>query len=177
MHLSKRVLYIAIIGYAVALLIFQDWPAMVNSSGSVSAMWLGKMFIDILFAGMGFLRLVGPAFFADEDDDDDVTIHADDLQFSDTALFGLFMANILANGGFHAYQTVMLEGSLSFYFSLWTIAEAIMLFFAGILFSHARKSQRKLARKSREAAAKAAAAQQTPAANDPKPFRRERDVA
>jgi hypothetical protein len=176
MHLSKKVLYIAIIGYAVALLIFQDWPAMVGSSGSVSAMWLGKMFVDIAFAGMGFLRLAGPAFFADEDDDDDVTIHPEDLQFSDTALFGLFMVNILANGAFHAYQTVMLTDALSFYYSLWTIAEAVMLFFAGILFSHARKAQKKLARKSREAAARATAAQQTPA-NDPKPFRRERDVA
>jgi hypothetical protein len=163
MHLSKRVLYLAIIGYAVALLIFQDWPSMVATSGTVSAMWLGKMFIDILFAGMGFIRLAGPALFADDEADDEIAIHEEDLHFSDTALFGLFMLNIAGNVAWHAYLTVTLVDAASFYWSLWTIGEAVLLFFAGILFSHARKAQRKLARKAREAAQAAG----------PKPIRRD----
>jgi hypothetical protein len=155
MHLSKKVLYISIIAYAVTLMIFQDWPAMTATTGTVSAMWLAKMFVDILFAGMGFVRLAGPTLFSDDEDDDEVAIHEEDLHFSDTALFGLFMVNIMANGAWHAYLTVMTTDAVSFYYSLWTIAEAVILFFAGILFAHARKSQRKLARKAREANANA----------------------
>jgi hypothetical protein len=156
--MSKHTLYIAIIAYAVAVLMFQDYGPMLAATGTLSAMWLGKMLIDILFAGMGTVRLLGPAFFASDDDDDEVTIHEEDLHFSDTALFGLFMVNVAANLGWHAYQTVMTTDAVSFYYSLWTIAEVVVLFFAGILFSHARKAQQKLARKSRQAAAAAAAA-------------------
>jgi hypothetical protein len=152
MHLSKKVLYIGIIAYSAALLIFQDYGPMPAAASIVSLMWLCKMFVDIVFAGMAFIRLAGPTLFASEDDDDEVAIHEEDLHFSDSALFGLFLVNVLGNGALHAYYTVQTTDAVSFYFSLWTIAEAIILFFTVILFKHASASQRKAARKARAAA-------------------------
>jgi hypothetical protein len=152
MHLSKRVLYLGIIAYSLALLIFQDWGSMAATVGTISALWLGKMVLDVGFAGTGFIRLAGNTLFADDEADDEVAIHPEDLAFSDTALFGLFMANVLANAGYHGYETVMQTGAVSLYFSIWFMAEAVVLFLTYILFAHARKAQLKLARKSREAA-------------------------
>jgi hypothetical protein len=153
MHLSKRVLYFGIIAYSIALLVFQDWGSMAATVGTVSALWLGKMLLDVGFAGLGAVRLAGPAFFADdEDDDEDVTIHAEDMAVSDTMLFGVFLANIVANLGFHAYATVTATGAESIYYSVWVIAEAVAFLFAALLFKNARAAQRKLARKTRDAA-------------------------
>lgn len=153
MHLSKRVLYFGIIVYSGMLLIFQDWGSMAATVGTVSALWLGKMLLDVGFAGMGFVRLAGPTLFADDEADDEVAIHSEDLAFSDTALFGLFMVNVMvnvmANGGFHGYQTVMTTGAESLYYSIWFMAEAVVLFLSWILFSHARKAQVRAARKAR----------------------------
>jgi hypothetical protein len=152
MHLSKKALYLGIIGYSVALLIFQDWPAMTAFIGTISAAFLGKMLIDIVFACMAGIRLVGPALFADDEADDEVAIHEEDLHFSDTALFGFFMLNVLANGAWHAYLTVMTTDIQSFYYSVWVIVEFVVLMLTWILFGHARKVQQRLARKAREAA-------------------------
>jgi len=154
MHLSKSVLYVGIIAYSVALLLFQDWPAMTGTLGLISAAFLAKMGLDILFASMAGIRLVGPAFFADDENpEDDVAIHAEDLQFSDTALFGLFFVNVLANGGFHAYKTVTTLGGESFAFSLWVIVEFFALFLTFILWRHAVQSQRRKAARARAARA------------------------
>jgi hypothetical protein len=165
MHLSKRFLYLGIIAYSAALLIFQDWGSMSSTVGTASALWLGKMVVDIGFMGMAFVRIAGPSLFAEEENDDEVAIHAEDLAFSDTALFGVFLLNVALNTAFHGYQTVMTTGAVSMYFSIWFIVEVVILFLTWILFSHARKSQLRLARKSREAAA---------AANDPVPLQQER---
>jgi hypothetical protein len=157
MHLSKNFLYFSIIGYCVALLIFQDWGSMSSTVGTASALWLGKMVLDLGFVGVAFLRIAGPALFADDDAEDDVAFHAEDMAVSDTALFGLFLVNILANGGYHGYETITTTGTVSFYFSLWFIFEVFAFFLTLVLFSHARKTQAKLAKKARaEAAAKAA---------------------
>jgi hypothetical protein len=169
MHMSKRVLFFGIIAYSIALLVFQDWGSMAMAVGTVSALWLGKMLLDIGFAGLGGIRLVGPAFFADEDDDDDVTIHAEDMAVSDTLLFGVFLVNIAANLAFHAYATVTSTGAESVYFSVWVIAEAIAFLFASLLFKNARAAQRKLARKTKEAA--------KAAGSSPIDGRRNRDIA
>jgi hypothetical protein len=158
MHLSKKILYLGIIGYSGALLIFQDWPAMTAFVGAVSAAFLVKMLLDVSFAGMAGIRLAGPALFADDEDDEDVAIHEEDLHFSDTALFGFFMLNVVANGGWHAYLSVMTVDLQSFYYSIWVIAEFAILLVTWVLFSHARKTQRRLARKSREAAKAAGSA-------------------
>jgi hypothetical protein len=152
MHLSKKALYLGIIFYSIALLIFQDWGAMASTIGTVSFAWLGKMVLDLAFAGMGFIRLAGPTLFAEDEADDEVAIHAEDLAFSDTALFGLFLLNVAANAGFHGYVTVMSTGIQSTYFSVWFMAEVVVLFLTWILFSHAKKSQARAARRSREAA-------------------------
>lgn len=158
MHLSKKVIYFGIIGFSVAMLIFMDYPSMLGSTGTVSLMWLVKMVVDIMFAGMALVRLAGPAFFASDEDDDEVSIHEEDLHFSDTALFGLFMVDLVGNLCWHAYLTVQTTGGESFYYSLWTLGEIIALFFAYILWSHAVKTQRRMARKSRETATGASAA-------------------
>lgn len=146
MHLSKRALYLGIIAYSVALLIFQDWGSMAASSGSVSAAWLIKMLVDLAFAGMGFIRLAGPALFAAEEAEDEVALHAEDLAFSDTALFGLFALNVAANTAYHGYETVVQVGALSFYYSIWFMAEVVVLFLTWILFTNARKAQLRAAR-------------------------------
>jgi hypothetical protein len=161
MHLSKRVLYLGIVAYSIALLIFQDWGSMSATVGTVSALWLGKMVLDVGFAGMGFIRIAGNTLFADDEADDEVAIHAEDLAFSDTALFGLFMLNVLANTGFHGYETVMTTGAVSLYFSIWFMAEVVVLFLTWILFSHARNAQLKAARKARAAADSAQGSQAT----------------
>ena len=149
MKLSKNTLYLAIIVYCAALLIFQDWGAMASNVGTISALFLGKMVVDVGFAGAAFLRLAGPTLFAEEEAADEVAIHEEDLHFSDTALFGLFLVNVAANAGFHGYQTVMTTGAVSTYYSLWFMAEIVVLFLTYILFSHAKKAQRRLARESR----------------------------
>lgn len=152
MKLSKSVLYLGIIAYSAMLLLFQDWPAMTMFIGTVSALFLGKMLIDVLFAGGAFVRLIGPALFSDDEGDDEVAIHEEDLHFSDTALFGFFLVNVAANAAYHGYMSVMTTGGQSFYFSIWVMAEFVVLILTWVLFSHARKVQRVLARRSREAA-------------------------
>ncbi len=125
---------------------------MVDAVGALSAAWLAKMLFDILLAGMAGIRLVGPALFADDEADDEVAIHADDLAFSDTALFGIFLLNVVGNTAWHAYETVMLTGAMSFYYSIWAIVEFVVLFLTWILFMHARKAQLRSARRAREEA-------------------------
>lgn len=149
MKLSKGTLYLGIIGYCIALLVFQDWGNMASNVGTISALFLGKMVIDIGFAGAAFVRLAGPSLFASDEADDEMAIHEEDLHFSDTALFGLFMVNVLANAGYHGYETVMTTGAVSTYYSIWFMAEVVVLFLTYILFTHAKKAQQRLARQSR----------------------------
>jgi len=150
MKLSKNVLYLGIISYSIAVLLLQDWGLMQATVGVVSALWLGKMVLDVVFAGMGFLRFAGDTLFADEEADDEVAIHKEDLAFSDTALFGFFMLNVFANAAFHGYATIQNTGSASVYFSIWFMAEVVVLFLSFILFKQARKAQLRAARKARE---------------------------
>jgi hypothetical protein len=163
MHLSKRVFYIAIIGYSAALLVMWDFAAGINSIGSTSYAFLGKMIVDIVFIGMAAVRLLGPTFFASDDDEDDIGIHEEDLHFSDTALFGLFTVDLLANGGFHAYLYANTTGLESSYYLIWTLVEVFGVFFCGMLWNHAAKAQKRLARKAKEAAAARAAGVSAPA--------------
>jgi hypothetical protein len=150
MHFSKNTLYVGIISYCVAVLFFWDWPAMTDTIGTTSALWLGKMLVDIGFAAVAFIRLMGPALFSDEDDDgDDVSLHASDMAVPDTMLFGLFLVNILANGGYHGYLTVMTTGASSFWYSIWFLVEAVAFFLTWVLFAHARASARKAAAKAK----------------------------
>lgn len=155
MHLSKKALYFGIIAFSAALLVLQDWPNMLGSTGTTSLAWLVKMFVDIAFAGMGLIRLVGPALFAEDEGDDEVAIHEEDLHVSDTALFGLFLVNLVGNAGYHGYRTVMATGGESFYFSLWVMAEGVAILLSYVLWTHAVKVQRRLARQSRAASGNA----------------------
>lgn len=152
MHLSKKALYLGIIAYSAAILIFQDWPAMTATVGSASAPWLGKMCLDVLFAIGALVRMAGPSLFASDEDDDEIALQEEDLHVSDTMLFGAFLINVAANGSFHAYQSIMTTDLASFYYSIWTMAEFVVLIVTFVLFSHTRKVQKRMARKAREAA-------------------------
>lgn len=153
MHFSKSALYIGIIAYSAALLIFQDWYYQNVLVGTMSAMFLLKMAVDLCFAGAAGVRLAGPALFDDNEGDDEVAIHSEDLHFSDTALYGIFLVNVLGNAGWHAYITTMTTGAESFGASIWCIVEFVILFFTWVLWTHAVKSQRAKARKAKAASA------------------------
>jgi hypothetical protein len=150
MHLSKHVLYVAIIAYSIALLLLQDWGMMASTTGLYqSGPWLLKMVVDVAFCAMALIRLAGPAFFASEDDDDDEAVTVEDLQFSDTALFGCFCLNLVCNGAFHGYEALYTQGAGSVYFSIWFIVELFGVFVTGMLWKHAITAQRRKARKAR----------------------------
>jgi hypothetical protein len=152
-HASKGIFYVGIIAYSVLILLFWDWPAMTATTGSLSAVWLAKMGIDVLFAMGGAIGLAGPALFASDDEgEDEIVLHKEDLPISDSLLFGAFLINILANGGWHAYQSVMTTDLTSFYYSIWTLAEFVLLILCWVLLSHTRKVQRRRALKARQEA-------------------------
>lgn len=159
MKLSKSTLYTGIIGYSAALFLLQDWPLEASVTGTMAAVILGKILFDVLMAGMAGIRLFGDSLFADDEEeiDGEAAITTDDLHFSDTALFGLFFLDLMGDGGWHAYQTVMTTGAESSYFMIWTIVEAAALFITSILWKHAAKSAKRAARKAREATAAKAA--------------------
>lgn len=142
--MSKNIFYLGVIGYCAGLLLLQDWPLMTAAVGAVSAAFLGKMVLDIGFVGAGLVKLIGPALFEPEYGEE-ALIDAEDLSFSDTGLYVFFGFNVVANAAFHGYETVMTTGTTSFYFSIWFIAEAALLFLTVLLFNHAKKLARKRA--------------------------------
>jgi hypothetical protein len=152
-HLSKKALYIGIIAYSIALLVFQDWYYQNILTGTLSFIFLGKMGVDLAFAGAALVRLVGPALFAEDEGEDEMAIHEEDLHFSDTALYGFFFANVLGNAGWHAYVTSMTTGGQSFVASIWCIAEFVILFFTWVLWKHALTVQKRQARAAKAKAA------------------------
>ena len=159
MHFSKHALYAGIIGYSGCLLFFQDWPLENEALGLLSAAFLAKMLVDVIFAGAAAVRWIGPALFAgDEDDEDEVAIKEEDLHFSDTALYGFFLVNVLGNAGFHGYKTVMTQGAVSTWFAIWVMIEAVVLFLTWTMWHHASKVQKRKATAARKA--KLAAEQQ-----------------
>ena len=153
MHASKSVFYLGIIAYSVGILLFWDWPTMTGTTGTASAVWLAKMGVDILFVMGGAILLAGPALFAGEDDDDEeIVLHKEDLPVSDNLLFGMFLIDVIANGGWHAYQSVVTTDLTSFYYSVWTVAEFVLLILSAVLLMHTRKVTRRRAQKARREA-------------------------
>ena len=152
MHTSKKVFYTSIIGYSLALLWMWDFWAGINSTGSISYAFLGKMVVDIGFICAALVLMLGPSVFASDDDEDDVGIHQEDLHISDTSLFGLFTLNLVANGAYHAYLYGNTTGGESAYYLIWTLGEIFGVFFCAILWNHAVKAQKRLARKSKQSA-------------------------
>lgn len=157
MHVSKKIFYTGIIAYSLALLWMWDFWAGINSTGGTSYAFFGKMVVDIGFICAALIMLVGPSMFASDDDEDDIGIHQEDLHMSGSSLFGLFTLNLVANGGYHVYLYGTTLGAESAYYVLWALAEVFGVFFCAMLWSHAVKAQKKLARK-----AKAAASGSTP---------------
>lgn len=152
MHMSKKVFYSSIIGYSLALLWMWDFWAGIDSVGTTSYAFLAKMVVDIGFICGALVLLLGPSMFASDDDEDDVGIHQEDLHISDTSLFGLFTVNLVANGGYHAYLYANTTGAESAYYLMWTLGEIFGVFFCAMLWNHAVKAQKRLARKAREKA-------------------------
>jgi hypothetical protein len=146
----KRVFLIGVIIYAAASLILSHWPSMAANTGAQSAPWLAMMVVDIAFAGFSAFKLVGPAFFEDEDDED--SIDPNDFSVPDSWFYGLFGLDLLANAGWHGYQAVMLQDLASVYHSVWFIVEVVALFLTFLFFKHAQKVARRLARAAKLAA-------------------------
>ena len=169
MHLSKKTLYWGIILYSAALALTMDLPMEMTTTGlRDSGPWLLKLLVDGLFIGMAFVRLAGPSLFADEDSDDEVAIHEEDLHFSDSMLFGLFLLDLAGNGVYHGYASLMSDGVSNIWNVSWLIAELIGLFLCWTLWTHAVKAQRSKARK---------AASSGSASPTPRPFRGDRTAA
>lgn len=151
MHLSKGILYVGIIAYSAAILLFFDWPAQTAATGTANYAWLIKVLLDVAFVAMSGIRLAGPALFAEDEADDEVAIHAEDLAFSDTALYGLFLTNVVCNGLYHAYMTAQSTGAESVFYTFLFIAEVFITTITWMLWSHAVKAQRRANRNTRNA--------------------------
>lgn len=149
MHLSKGVLYVGIIAYSGAMLLFFDWPAQTAATGTANFAWLAKVLVDVAFIGLGLIRLLGPALFAEDEADDEVAIHEEDLHISDTALYGAFLLNVLGNAGFHAYMTSQVTGAESVFFTFVFVAEVLVLILTWVMWTHAIKAQKRAAQRAR----------------------------
>jgi hypothetical protein len=147
----KRVFLLGVIVYAALLLLLQHWPSAVNETGIAAAPWMGLMLVDGAFAVMALIKMF-PHIFDSDDEDEDATIHPDDVSVPDAWFYGLVGVYLLANFGWHAYEFATLTGATSFYFSLWFIAEAIAMFLTFTFFKHAQKRARSEAKKARVAA-------------------------
>lgn len=163
----KRVFLFGVIVYAALLLVLQHWPSAVNNTGIAAAPWMGLMLVDFVFAGLAALKMFPHLFDSEDDEDEDAAIHPDDVSVPDAWFYGLVGIYLLGNFGWHAYEFAVLEGSASFYFSLWFIVEAAALFLTFVFFKHAQKRARSDARKARVAAQK----------SGPSEVRRGRDAA
>lgn len=122
----KRVFLVGVIVYSAISLLLVHWPAMAGATGAASAPWLAMMVIDMAFAAFAVFKLVGPAFFSD-DADDETSIHAEDVNVPDTWLYGLFGLNLFGNCAWHAYKSVMTTDFESVYNSVWFMAEIAAL--------------------------------------------------
>jgi hypothetical protein len=162
MHISKHSAFLAMIGYLVARIALQDWWLVTQSTGRADILalaWFG--------ASMLLIRLAGSALFADSADDSDteLVIHPEDLHFTDTGLFLLALADIGASLAWHIYLEITSTDLAASYYLLWIAGEALLFGFTLIMFWHAQKTQRKLAKASRKAYADAEALRQAQASH------------
>lgn len=145
----KRVFFFGIIAYSVAIILLNDLPAAVNSTGTAALPWMFKCLVDISFGALGVFKLFGDQIHWDEDD---IGVHPDDVAVPDTWLYGLFGINLFLNFGWHGYEFATLSGVESLYNAAWFFAEFIAMFLTFVFFKHAGQLARKEARKAAQAA-------------------------
>ena len=75
----KRVFFFGVIVYSVAILLLNDWPGAVNSTGTAALPWMAKCLVDFSFAAFGLFKMFGSQIHWD---DDEVGVHPDDVSVS-----------------------------------------------------------------------------------------------
>ena len=143
----KHIFLIGVIVYSVASMVLQHWPAAVNYTGMAALPWMVLMVVDLGFAATAGIKLVGPALFASDDEEENI-LDVEDLNVPDGWFYGLFGLNLLGNVGWHGYMFATETGAASFGFSIWFIVEVVAIALTFLFFKHAQKVARVKARKS-----------------------------
>jgi hypothetical protein len=146
----KRVFFFGIIAYSVAIFLLNDLPAAVGFTGVAALPWIAKCLVDFCFAGAAFFIMFGSQIAWDDDDEE--SIHAEDVKVPSTWLYALFGLNLLCNFGWHGYEFATLSGATALYNALWFFVEFVAMGLTWVFFSHARKIARREQRKARDAA-------------------------
>lgn len=133
----RKAFLIGVIAYSACLLAMQDWPQMIANTGAQSAPFLGLMLVDALFALAALVKLVGPAFF--EGEEEEVTVHADDVNVPDNWFYGLFGIDLVGHLGWHGYEAIMTTGGDSFFASIFVMVEVVAGALTFILFKYAQR--------------------------------------
>lgn len=144
----KRVFFLGVIAYSLAILLFNDWPAAINNTGTQALPWMAKCLIDVCFAGLGAFKLFGDQIHFDEDE---VGIHADDVSVPDVWLYGLFGLNLLGNFVWHGYEFATQTGFASTYNSFWFMGEFVAMLLTVVLYKHAAQVARRELRRANDA--------------------------
>lgn len=145
----KRLFLLGVIFYSLANLVINDWPSMVNTHGlQQSGPFLALMLLDIGFAVVALIKMIGFGGLVQEDADE-VSIHADDVEVPDTWFYGIFAVNLIGHAGLHAYGALEYEGAFSFYSSIWLVVEIVALFLTYVFFKHATIVAQREARRAR----------------------------
>lgn len=145
----KRVFFLGVIVYSVAILLFNDWPAATNYNGTAAVPWMIKCLVDLCFGLFAGYKLFGAQIHWDEDE---VGVHADDISVPDTWFYGIFGLNLFCNFGWHGYEFANLNGPAAVYNSVWFFAEFFAMLLTFVFFKHAGQVARREQRRAREAA-------------------------
>ena len=125
---------------------------MANATGAQSAPFLALMVVDVAFSAIAAYKIFGFSAFGVDEDEDEVSVHAEDVEVPDTYFYGIFGLDLLGHAGWHAYEAIMTSGAYSFYTSIWFMVELFALFLTFVFFRHASAKAARDARKAREAA-------------------------
>ncbi len=135
----KKMFFTGVIAYSIALFILQDLPLQTAATGAMNYAFLGKLVIDVFFAGYAAFKLFGKDWIPQDDDDDEIThIDASEVSIPDNWLYGLFGINLIANAGFHMWLTGQTTGGESVWFTAWFLGEVALLLLTFVFFKHAQ---------------------------------------
>lgn len=141
----KRIFLIGVIAYAISSLLLDHWPNAIAATGREALPWMAIMLIDLAFAGVAMIKLVGPSFF-EIDLDKEVSVNADDFNVPDSSFYGSFGFAVLVNFVWHGYKFAVTTGVESFGFSMWFLIEAVALLLTFMFFKAAQKAAKRAAR-------------------------------
>lgn len=140
----KRVFFFGVVLYSAMILLLNDWPAAVGSTGTQALPWMAKCLVDFSFAALALFKMFGSQIHFDEDE---IGVHPDDVSVPDVWLYGVFGLNLLGNFGWHGYEFATQSGVTATYNSIWFFAEFAAMFLTFVLYRHAAESARREARK------------------------------